>query len=312
MALERFISSRGDCICLAITQHYPQLESLKLISSTNNSSNLLFQLVDEFGTVKYFVKDFVLQEEPKTSLDNEIEANALLSSNLEVPLPESLALCDPQANIFCLIRQNVPGIPLSSVLSDPTGSLKNIVTESASILAQMHKITSNTWTHHLNNHEGSYTTWKEYFAVRMRKEIKRATERGILQKRQLGFFQSKLDQIPDDRNPLPTFVHGDYSPDNIVISKDTQHVATIVDFELARIWIPIWDLTRIKQVGGYGNYFDHFIQSYAEMTSDDPNDLLEEVDFYAPFENLIFWNWGWNKPSLRKEIIKGIQQTITL
>lgn len=310
MSAEKIRSNRTESIGAAIAWHYPELRSLRVTPVARSSANVQYYLTDASNTVIYFVKDFLLQEEPHTFLSNEIEAVALLTKSVDLFLPECLAIADPEANLYLLLRQQVSGIPLSEVLHDPTAASSEIVAEAAGILAQIHSISAATWAHHLSGPADTHTTWEEYFTDHITHELTRASTRGLLNTRQIDFFQSKLAEIPLGENRVPTLVHGDFSSENILISRDKQRVMTVIDFELARFWLPSWDLTRIKQVGDFSNYFDHFMQTYTELTGNYPDILLAEIDYYAAFESLVFWNWAWARPSLRHAVDQSIKQTI--
>lgn len=245
--------------------------------------------------LKYHYPDYDGEERART----EIAAITLLQQKTNLPVPKSrlITISGKEQTITCLIQEELPGRPLSGLLERThSEDIIPVVAQFAKVLTQIHGVDSDSYGE-IVSQARRHPTWRECFTDDICSRLEYAVGKKILRQNHIEYFERKLEDSCLDETASPSLTHGDYKPKNILVDPTSLEITGLLDFESARFWRPIWDLTRIATIAfkQHPELLDLFLRVYTSITNSDLNEVVERIEFYRIFENLHFWVWGWGR-----------------
>lgn len=259
-------------------------------------SNVVFKLKDiSLDKPSIYVKEFSLDLEDLSRASTECHATNLLRELTTVPVAKTLLVKPNGLDKVLLVQEELPGVPLSKILSDlDTSTTDLVIGHLVDILMQIHNIKPKKFGN-LGHDRDGFDSWRECFTVDVIEKLDYLTDAGQLSEDQRTFFIDKLKSKLLDTKELPTFIHGDFQPSNLLFDPDTLDITGLLDFELSHSWIVDWELTRIAAVSftDKPELLEMFIKRYCEKTGRNLAGTLNSIDYYRSFESLYYWVWGW-------------------
>lgn len=267
------------------------------------------------GHKSYYLKIFSdkpdeMGESSEMKAQRELIVSRLIQETLGIPTSRSIYLGEDNFGSVALLQEEVFGLPFDTLMNEannfPRESIENIALEAGIYLSRIHRITSSSFGD-ISNIGDKFLTWEDCFTQNMTKHLEIGLGLGILNKKHVDYFIDRLNSPLLNRfSSTPTLCHGDFAPQNIIIDTDSYRIAGIVDFELAKYWIPGWDLVRscvaLELTKVNSDLMDAFIKGYASLGRLSEDDIRLQIEYYKPFENLNYWIWAWSKSGLQDKI----------
>ena len=295
----------------SLTEQYPQFKNFDISVLKRSQANDLYMLMldnDSFRQ-QFILKDYSGRSNAAEVIETQLTVEELIRRNTDVPVLVSLAMVNHQAGLYSIIQPKIPGITIKRLLqTDEENTVRPFVEQSAAVLAQIHNIKAENFGDVIKS--GShFKTWGDCFGSYVTQQLEIGIRNRIFTAPHADFFIQRIRNFDHTSLRTPTLQHGDFHSGNILVDINLGNIAGIIDFELARFWIPEWDITRCKQVAYPNNprLADVFVKSYAENVGTSIDNLLEQVEFYRSFESLFFSVWGWKR---NEELTQQIKQDI--
>lgn len=240
--------------------------------------------INNGGTIKTGKADYFIKWNSCASFPNMFNSEAKglkLLSQSSFQIPEVIDLFEGQG-YDALLLENIPrGVPS-----------RNFWESFGQSLAEMHRITNETYGLDHNNYMGSLKqenepldNWIDFFiARRLWPQVSLASSKGYFSNTQLDSFDQLYKKLPQLlTNEVPALIHGDLWNGNFMINKDGKPVLIdpAVSFSHREA-----DLAMTKLFGGFDS---NFYNSYFEVYPTDPG-LQDRMDIYNLYPLLIHLN----------------------
>lgn len=287
------------------------------------SHNLVFQSspLKKENNPSYFLKIHLeestgLSELPYRRATREVIATQTVQTRLGISPAITRFLGNDVFGSSAILFSEVPGVPFDSLINSPDhlphDITKDIAYQSGIYLRQIHTITSTNFGN-IAPEDPKTDKWSDYFTQEVNRHLRVALLRRLINKSQADWFIDRLSSpLVQKLNSSAVLCHGDYTPQNIMIDPNTNKITGIIDFELAKHLVPGWDLAKTS--AWYLSQFNHpdlmksFLDGYVSTGQSTLTDTIDELNFYKPYEQLFFWVWGWERPSLKKIVREDINK----
>ncbi len=266
----------------------------------------------------YYLKIFPntpdeMGELPELKVQRELIVSRLIRETLGIHTSQSTYLGKDKSGYAAILLEEVRGVPFDTLMNGSNfsrDSLRAIAHEVGTYLSRIHGITA-PYFGDVGDAGDKFPDWKDCFTQDTLRHLEFGLSLGVLHQAHVNYFTDRLTSpILTHCRVRPTLCHGDFAPQNIIINPDTQRIAGIVDFELAKYWIPGWDLTRVSAAFENSrenmDLSDAFHEGYASVGKMNKDDITIQVNYYKPFESLNYWIWQWNKPGFHGDIKRDI------
>lgn len=167
----------------------------------------------------------------------------------------------PEFKISYMVYRDQDTQTLADFLSNTSRERKKVIVFSiGKTLACLHEYTSERFSIHMN--DVGYDQWSDAMLEWLK--IRVQNSRLSIPARTISKVDKYLESVAKYRwSCTPCFVHGDYAPNNILVSGITQKVEYLVDFEHSGFKPALWDFNKILyDFPEIDDYVDEFLRGY--------------------------------------------------
>lgn len=259
-------------------------------------------------------------ELPEEKLKRELLVSKIIREKTSVKTPLTRQIFIKNDQRLFLLQEEIMGVPFGLLINTPNFPrevIKNIAYQAGENLARIHQITVSNFGEISSANKGNYPRWNTCFKSEIKKLLKLAKKRNILNNSQIDFFKEKLkDSCLEKDRSVPVLCHRDFTSQNIIVDPRSFKISGILDFEVAKYWKAEWDLTRVNAEYEYPDdnldLLESFFKGYISFRRNiDLRRIKREIKFYKCFESLHYWLWGWDR-KFRKNIKKDIARVIKI
>jgi aminoglycoside 2''-phosphotransferase len=290
----------------SIKLHIPKIEERDIKFLYHGTYNV-FSAMDRFI---FRFPDIDLRNSKGVQLiKREAEVLRILSSNLDIPIPNPVFISTNENNPFMGYKK-LNGVSLNTVFNHvPVSERIEIAIQIGSFLSQLHspelcrKLAQTIDIGFQFSYQEFQDEWKNTL-----EEAKKLVFPKIKKHQKewtISLFNDFLEE--DHFNFLPCIVHGDFDITNILVNPTTYEVIGIIDFEECRIYDPAVDLLFFIEG-------DEFLQALIENYQWKIDESFKSrMRFYFSRTFLPYLSWGirYNKQTMIKYGLKILEDRMS-